>query len=57
MKKKPKEMDKMDKEEHSPLVYVMLNLACKKSPSKPDEHATHNNTEMNSSKGIYEAMM
>ncbi len=40
LRKKLKEMDKMDEEEHSPLISVMRNLGCKKSPTKPDVHPT-----------------
>ena len=57
MKKKLKEMDEMDVEEHSPLRSMMSNLSCEKSPSKPYEHPIHDNTEMNRNKGIYEVMM
>ena len=50
-------MEELDEEENSPFISVMPNLAQKVSPSKPDEHPTHNNTEMNSNKGIYEMMV
>ena len=57
LRKKLKEMDKMDEEERSPLISVMPNLACKKSPTKPDVHPTHNSREMSSNEGTNEAMM
>ena len=57
LRKKLKEMDKMDEEEHSPLISVMPNLACKKSPSQANEQITQDNTEMNHNEGINEDMM
>ncbi len=40
LRKKLKEMNEMDEEVHMPLISAMPNLACKKSPSKPNEHPT-----------------
>ncbi len=50
-------MDELQKEENSPSIFAMSNLACKKSQPKHDEHPTHDSTEMNSSEGINELMV
>ena len=57
LRKKLKEMDKMDEEDHPCLISVMPNLACKKSPTKPDVHPTHDSREMSSNEGTNEAMV
>ena len=57
LRKKLEEMDEMEEEEHSPLISVMPNLACKKSPTKPELHPTHDCREMNTNEGTNEAMM
>ena len=50
-------MDEMEEEEHSPLILVMPKLASKKSPSKPVEQSTKDETERNNIEGIDEEMM
>ena len=57
LRKKLEEMEEMEEEEHSPLISVMPNLACKMSPSKADDQTTQDNTETNHNEGVYEAMM
>ena len=44
-------------EEHSPLISVMPKLAGEKSPSKPIEQSTKDETERNNIEGIDEEMM
>ena len=56
LRRKLEEIDKLTEEEHSLSISVMPNLACEKSPSKPDEQPTRDNTEMTSNEGIYEVM-
>ena len=50
-------MDEKEEEEHSPLILVLPKLAGKKSPSKPDEQSTQDNTETNNIEGIDETMI
>jgi hypothetical protein len=57
VEKEAEKMDKMEEEEHSPLVSVIPDLDGLKSASKPDEQPTQDNTEMNNNDGIYKAMM
>ena len=57
LRKKLDQMDEMDEDEHSPLISVMPNLACKKSPTNHGLHPNHDRREMNSNEGTNEAMM
>ena len=50
-------MDEKEEEEHSPLILVMPKLAGEKSPSKPVQQSTQDETERNNIEGINEAMM
>jgi len=50
-------MDEQEEEEHSPLISVLPKLAGEKSPKKPDEQSTQDNTERNNIEGINEAMI
>jgi hypothetical protein len=50
-------MDEKEEKEHSPLISVLPKLAGKKSPSKPDEQSTQDDTERNNIEGINEAMI
>ena len=51
-----KNLEKMDEEEHSSLISVIPKLAGEKSPSKPVEQCTQDETERNNIEGIHEAM-
>ena len=57
LRKSMEKMDEKEEEEHSPLISVMPKLAGEKSPSKPIEQSTKDETERNNIEGIDEAMM
>ena len=57
LRKKLEKMDEKDEEEHSPLISALPKLACKKSPSKPDEQSTQDDTERNNIERINEEMI
>jgi Zn-dependent M16 (insulinase) family peptidase len=57
LRKKLEKMDEKNEEEHSPLISVLPKLAGEKSPSKPDEQFTQDDTERNNIEGIDEAMI
>jgi hypothetical protein len=50
-------MDEKEEEEYSPLISVMPKSAGEKSPSKPVEQSTQDETERNNIEGIDEARM
>jgi hypothetical protein len=52
-------VDEMEKEEYSPLFYVIpiWHVDGEKSSSNPDEQPTQEDTELNSNVGLYEAMI
>jgi len=50
-------MDEKEEEENSPLVSVLPKLAGEKSPLKPDEQSTHDDTERSNIEGINEALI
>ena len=57
LRKSMEKMDEKEEEEHSPLILVMPKLAGEKSPSKPIEQPTKDETERNNIEGIDEEMM
>ena len=57
LRKSMEKMDEKEEEEHSPLISVMPKLAGEKSPSKPIEQSTKDETERNNIEGINEEMM
>ena len=57
LRKSMEKMDEKEEEEHSPLILVMPKVAGEKSPSKPIEQSTKDETERNNIEGINEEMM
>ena len=50
-------MDQKEEKQHSPLILVLPKFAGEKSPSKPAEQSTQDETERNNIEGINEAMI
>ena len=57
LRKSMEKMDEKEEEEHSPLISVLPKLAGEKSPSKPVEQSTKDETERNNIEGINEEML
>ncbi len=57
LRKNLEKIDEKEEEEHSPLISVMPKAAGEKSPSKPVEQSTQDETERNNIEVINESMM